>query len=64
MSARVEELAQRRVTVGRDWEAAHANGDLAGMDAAMNQIRAISRELRELAETQPVQRPPTIVAAG
>lgn len=64
MNARMDGLIQRRVAVGRDWEAAHANGDLAGMDAAMDQIRAISRELRELAETQPVQRPPTIVAAG
>ena len=50
MSTPIVQLVIRREALGRDWEAAFARDDLAGMDAAMDQIRAISHEFRLLAE--------------
>ena len=42
-------LMAQREDAGRQWEAAYAGGDLAGMDAAMSRIQVLSRQIADLA---------------
>ena len=46
----IQELMCQRDEAGARWEAAYQRADLAGMDAAMNRIRSLSRQIAEEAE--------------
>jgi hypothetical protein len=45
----LDALTAERDQAGARWEAAYQRADLAGMDAAMNRIRALSRQIADLA---------------